>query len=159
VEQATAGHERLGRALDVEDAAAGGHPLGVAVGDGAAAAVGVLVLEGAVDHVGHGLEAAVGMPGRAPGLARGVVDLTHLVHVDEGIDVGLGHAGEGPAHRKTLALVAGGSGGHRAHGADGGCLGHHQLGQGQNVVDGDGRHRCCSSQRSCRSIFNNIRPR
>ena len=45
------------------------HPLGVAVGDEAAAAVGVLVLEDAVDHVGDGLEAAVGVPGRPLGLA------------------------------------------------------------------------------------------
>jgi hypothetical protein len=46
-----------------------GHPLGVAVGDEAAAAVGVLVPEDAVDHVGDGLEAAVRVPGGALGLA------------------------------------------------------------------------------------------
>ena len=70
VEEPAAADERLGRALDVEDARAGGHPLGVAVGDEAAAAGRVLVLEGAVDHVGHGLEAAVRVPRRALGLAR-----------------------------------------------------------------------------------------
>ena len=90
----------LGRRLDVEDAAAGGHPLGGAVGDDAAAAVGVLVLERAVDHVGDGLEATVGVPGGALGLARGVVDLAHLVHVDERVEVGEVDAGEGPATGK-----------------------------------------------------------
>jgi hypothetical protein len=40
-----------------------GHPLGVAVGDQPAAAVGVLVPEDAVDHVGDGLEAPVGCQG------------------------------------------------------------------------------------------------
>jgi hypothetical protein len=39
------------------------HPLGVAVGDEPAAAVGVLVLEDPVEHVGDGLEAAVGCQG------------------------------------------------------------------------------------------------
>ena len=39
-----------------------GHPLGVAVGDEAIAAIGVLVLEDPVDHVGDGLEPAVRVP-------------------------------------------------------------------------------------------------
>ena len=106
VEQPAADDQLLGRRLDVEDAAAGGHPLGGAVGDDAAAAVGVLVLEGAVDHVGDGLEAAVGVPVGAPGLARRVVDLAHLVHVDERVEVGQVDAGEGPADREALALEA-----------------------------------------------------
>ena len=78
------------RPLDVQDPAPGGHPLRGAVLDDAAAADGVLVLEGAVDHVGDRLEAAVGVPGRALGLARAVVDLAHLVHVDEGVEVAPG---------------------------------------------------------------------
>src|SRR5207302_2543300 len=59
VEQAAAHHQVLGRLLDVQDAAACGHPLGIAVGDQAAAAVGILMPERPVDYVGNGLEAAV----------------------------------------------------------------------------------------------------
>ena len=81
-----------------------------------AAAVGVLVLHGAVDHVGDGLEAPVRVPARAPRLTGGVVDLAHLVHVDERVEVGEVDAGEGPADREALALEAGGGG---RHGADG----------------------------------------
>jgi hypothetical protein len=55
------------------------------MGAGSVAAVRVLVLEDPVDHVGHGLESPVGVPGGALGLTRGVVHLTHLVHVNEWI--------------------------------------------------------------------------
>ena len=82
----------------------GGHPLGGAVGDQSAAAVGVLVGEGPVDHVGDGLEAAVGVPGGSLGLAGRVVDLAHLVHVHERVELGEGPAGEGPTDRESLAL-------------------------------------------------------
>ena len=95
-----------GRGLDVEDAAPGGHPLGVAVGDRAAAAVGVLVVEDAVDDVGDGLEAAVRVPRRALGLARRVLHLAHLVHHDERVELRQVDAGERAAHREALPLVA-----------------------------------------------------
>ena len=106
VEQAALGDEPLRRGLDVQQAAAGGHPLGVAVGDGAAAAVAVLVVEDAVDHVGDGLEAAVRVPRRALGLAGRVLDLTHLVHVDERVEAGRVDAGERAADGEALPLVA-----------------------------------------------------
>ena len=109
-----AGHDqRLGRRLDVQDAGAGGHPLRGAVLDDAAAAVGVLVLERSVDHVGDGLEAAVRMPRRAARLARRVVDLAHLVHVDERVEVAHVHAGERAHDRESLALVSARAGGDR----------------------------------------------
>jgi redox-sensitive bicupin YhaK (pirin superfamily) len=72
----------------VEDAAAGRHPLRVAVGDLAAPAVAVLVLEHPVDDVSDGLEATVRMPRRALRLARGVLHLAHLVHHDERVEQG-----------------------------------------------------------------------
>ncbi len=106
VEQAAAGDERLRRLLDVEDSGPGRHPLGVAVGDHPATAVRIAVLERPVDHVGHGLEAAVRMPGRALRLARGVFDLPHLVHVDERVEVGEIHARERATDREALALEA-----------------------------------------------------
>ena len=67
--------------------------------------------ERALDHVGDGLETAVGMPRRALGLAGSVVDLTHLVHVDERVEVGLGDAGEGAANGEALALESSRRGG------------------------------------------------
>jgi len=128
-------------------AAAGRHPLGGAVADEPAAAVGVLVLHRTVDHVGDRLEATVRVPARAPGLAGRVVDLTHLVHVDEGVEVGEVDAGEGPAHREALALEAGGGGGDRPdralgrvqgdrieHGDGGGVCGHGRHGSLQVVA-------------------------
>ena len=111
VEQPAADDERLRRLLDVQDAGTGGHPLGVAVGDRAAAAVGVGVLEGAVDDVGHRFEAAMRMPGRALRLARGVLDLAHLVHVHERVQIGQLHTGECPPDREAFTLEAVRSGG------------------------------------------------
>src|SRR6266699_5188192 len=87
------------------------HPLRVAVGDEPATAVGVLLAQDPVDHVGDGLEAPVGVPGRALGSPWAVVDLTHLVQVDEGVEGGQVDAGEGAAYREALALEARGRGG------------------------------------------------
>ena len=53
------------------------------------------------------------MPGRAARLTRRVVDLAHLVHVYERIEVGAVDAGEGAAYRETLAFVTGRRGGLR----------------------------------------------
>jgi hypothetical protein len=113
VEEAAGGHQRFWWGFDVEDAAPGGHPLGGSVGDDTAAAMGVLVEEGAVDHVGDGLEAAMGVPRGALGFAGGVFDLAHLVHVDERVEVGVGDTGEGAVHREAFAFEALGGGGDR----------------------------------------------
>src|SRR5215469_212006 len=122
VEQAPAGDQFLGRLLDVQDAATGGHPLGVAVGDQPTATVGVLVAEDPVDDVGHGLEAPVWVPRGPLGLTRGVVHLAHLVHVDERVELGQVNPGERAADREALALEAGRGRGYREHGALGsGC--------------------------------------
>ena len=102
--QPAADDELLGRGLDVQDARAGGHPLRAAVEDPAATAVGVLVLDDPVDHVGDGLEPAVRVPRRAERLTRAVVDRPHLVHVDERVESRRVHAGEGPTHGEALAL-------------------------------------------------------
>ena len=99
----------------MQDARAGGHPLRGAVLNDAPTADGVLVQEGALHHVGHCLETAVRMPRGALGLARAVVDLTHLVHVDEGVQVDLIHAGERTADGETLTLETARGGGDRLH--------------------------------------------
>jgi hypothetical protein len=104
MEEAPGHHQPLGRGLDMEDPGASGHPLGVAVGDQATAPVGVLMLEGAVDHVGHGLEPTMGMPRGALGLAGRVVDLAHLVHVHEGIQLRLSDSGKRPTDREALSF-------------------------------------------------------
>ena len=102
----------------------------------------VLVLEGPVDHVGDRLEATVGMPGGALGLARGVFDLSHLIHVDEGVEGGEVDPGEGPPDRETLALQAVGRGGHRDHRAGGvaAAVGTRDAGQDEEVGNGDSGH-------------------
>ena len=117
MEQAALLDEPLRRGLDVEDAGAGGHPLGVAVGDGPATAVAVLVVEGSVDDVGDGLEAAVGVPRGALRLTRGVLHLAHLVHHHERVEVGEVDAGEGAADREALPLEALRRRRHLPHGA------------------------------------------
>ena len=143
VEQPARHHQVLGRRLDVQDARARRHPLRVAVGDDAAAAVRVLVLEDAVDDVRDGLEPPVRMPGRALRLARRVVDLAHLVHVHERVDVVEAHAAaEGPADGEALALEASRRGRDRL---DGPLRDHRGVrlgdpGQGQDVFHGYGRH-------------------
>ena len=104
MEQPAAGHQPLRRALDVQNPAAGGHPLRVAIGNDAAATVGVLVLERPVDHVGDGFESAVRMPRGALRLARGVLDLAHLVQVNERIELIHRHTGERATNGKTLAF-------------------------------------------------------
>jgi hypothetical protein len=115
VEQAAAGDQPLRRALDVQNPAARRHPLRVAIGDHAAATVRVLVLERAVDHVRDGFEPAVGMPRRALRLARRVLDLAHLVEVNERIQISQRHTGERATNGKTLAFEAARSGGDRSH--------------------------------------------
>jgi hypothetical protein len=102
----------LRRPLNVQDAAPGGHPLGIAVGDDAAATVGVGVLEDAIDDVGDGLEPAVRVPGGTFGLARGVLDLTHLIHVDERVEIAQIHPSESAPDGEALTLVPGWRGGH-----------------------------------------------
>ncbi len=66
------------------------------------------MLEDPVQHVRDGLEAPVRVPRRALRLAGRVLDLAHLVHVDERIEVGEIDAGERSADRESLALEAAG---------------------------------------------------
>ncbi|MPN05245.1 hypothetical protein SDC9_152495 [bioreactor metagenome] len=73
--------------------------------------------ERAVDDVGDRLEAAVRVPVGAPGLTRGVLDLAHLVHVDERVEQFVRHPGEGAADREALALERAGRGRHGQGGA------------------------------------------
>ena len=140
MEQPTAEDQRLGGRLNVQDAASRCHPLGGAVGDETAAAVGVLVLEGALEDVGDGLEAAVGVPVGALGFVGGVVDLAQLVHVDEGVEVAEIHAGEGPPDREPLALKPARGGQHGPHRPSPQAGIEAQFGQGGGVSS-DGSHR------------------
>jgi hypothetical protein len=92
----------------VLDAAACGHPLGRAFGDHAAATGRVLVRDLAVEHVGHGLEAAVRVPRRALRLARRVERRAGVVEQQE--RVGIRHrqpSREDAADRHTGALSTG----------------------------------------------------
>jgi hypothetical protein len=142
VEQAAAHDEVLGRGLDVQDPLPGRHPLRPAVADEPAAAHRVVVLQKAVHHVGHGLEAAVRVPGRALRLARSVVDLAHLVQVDEWVEVGQVGTGERAEDREALTLEAARCRRDRTHRAL--CrdrwVRRRDAGQHGDVVDGDSGH-------------------
>ncbi len=95
----------------MQDARACGHPLRVTFADDAAAAVRVVVLHDAVDHVGDGLEAPVRMPRCTDGFVRCVLDGSELVEQEERIrDVRVDAAGERPPHGEagTLDGVLGG---------------------------------------------------
>src|SRR5579859_500095 len=70
----------------VDDAAAGGHPLDVAGGDGAAIADAVAVLDGAGENVGDGLDAAMRVPGEASEIVFGDI-VAEIVEEEEGIEV------------------------------------------------------------------------
>ena len=86
----------------MQDAVTGRHVLGATIGNHSAAAHGVLVNELAIDEIGESLKTAVRVPRCALGFARGVLHLTHLVHVDEGVEVGAGDAGKGTANWEAL---------------------------------------------------------
>ena len=70
----------------VDDAAAGGHPLHVAGGDGAAVPHAVAVFDGSGEDVGDGLDAAVRMPGKSGKIVLGNV-VAEIVEEQEGIEV------------------------------------------------------------------------
>jgi hypothetical protein len=100
------------------------------------------VVEDAVDDVGDRLEPAVRVPRRALGLAGRVVDLAHLVEVDERVELGHRHAGERAAHREALALEATGRGDDAADLAEGGGrrVEPGQAREDEDVLDGYGWH-------------------
>ena len=125
----------------MQDPGTRGHPLGRAVGDQAAATGGVLVLERPVDHVRHGLEAPVRVPGGALGLAGGVLDGTHVVEQQERVGERQVHAGERPAYDEALALDLAARGDDLADRAPraGGLGGCGEAGQGQGI-GGDSWH-------------------
>ena len=60
--------------------------------------------ERSVEDVGHCLESPVRMPVGAFCLERLPDNGTHLVHVDERIEIGLRNSAEGPADGESLAL-------------------------------------------------------
>ena len=60
----------------------------------------------AVDHVGDGLEAAMRVPGRALRFARRVLDLAHLVEMDERVEIGQVDPGERAPDREALPFEA-----------------------------------------------------
>src|SRR5260370_33440653 len=71
----------------MDDAAAGGHPLNVAGGDGAAVADAVAVLDGSGKDVGDSLDAPVRVPGKAGEIIfRDVI--AEIVQQKEGIELG-----------------------------------------------------------------------
>ena len=97
----------LQRHLGMDDAAAGGHPLHVAVAQLAAVAEVVLVLHVAFEHVGHGLEAAVRMRREAGDVVVGIVR-RELVEHQERVEAGRVALAEAAAqaHARAVAGLA-----------------------------------------------------
>jgi hypothetical protein len=79
--------------------------LHVAGPEPAAVAGRIRVLHLAVEQVGHGLEAAVRMIGRADRLARPVIRRSHLVEQQERVGMAQTRAGERPSHDEAAALA------------------------------------------------------
>ena len=75
----------LGHLL-VDDAAAGGHPLNVTGGNGAAIAHAVAVLHGSGQNVGDGFNAAMRMPGKSGKIIFGNV-VAEIVEQQERIEI------------------------------------------------------------------------
>jgi hypothetical protein len=144
VEQAAGHDEVLGRRLDVQDSCSGCHPLGGAVLDQPTATVGILVLELPVDHVGDGFEAPMRMPRRAFRLARCVLDLSHLIHVNERIEIGQAHACKRASDRESFAFEAARRHGHVTCRSQGGRV---YAGQAREClrIGGNCRHQTLRS--------------
>jgi hypothetical protein len=93
-----------------------------------------------VEQVRHGLKPAVRVPRGALRLPRCVLDLAHLVHVDERVEQRQVHTGERPAYREPLALVALRRRDDAGDRARDGSFGNRDAGQRGLVGDGDGWH-------------------
>ena len=76
-----------GRHLLMQDPAARGHPLDVARAELAAIAEAVAVIDTAREHVGDGLDAAMGMPGKARLIILRPV-AAKIIHHQEWIEIG-----------------------------------------------------------------------
>ena len=99
----------------MQDSTTGCHPLRPAVSDDSATTMTVLVDECAVHEIRNGFETTMRMPIGAAGFKRRIVDLAHLVHHDERIEIGRRHASKSAAHWKTFAFKTTRRGGDRAH--------------------------------------------
>ena len=73
------------------------------------------MLHRAVEHVGHGLEAAVRVVGRALRLARAEIDRAHVVEEQERVDLRERRGRERPAHLEPAALELADRGDDRLH--------------------------------------------
>ena len=100
--------------------------------------------EGAVDDVGDGLETTVRVPVGATRLVGGVVDLTHLIHVDERVEISGGDSPEGATYGEALSLVTLGGRGDRLDGA----LGHPEGAGIDDSGEGEGVGGDCGHERS-----------
>ena len=88
----------------MQDTRSGSHPLSRTIFNDATTTNRVLVQEGAFHHVGHCFESTVWVPRGSFGLTGTIVNLTHLIHVDEGVEVGDIDSREGSSDWKAFAL-------------------------------------------------------
>ena len=100
-----AGGVALGHFL-MNDAAAGGHPLNVAGGDGAVVAHAVAVFDGAGENVSDGLDAAMRMPGKSGEIVLGNV-VAEIVEQQERIELVRVAEAEGAAQMDSRTFECG----------------------------------------------------
>ncbi|CAB4556393.1 unannotated protein [freshwater metagenome] len=86
----------------MQDAGSRSHPLGISVGDGATTAIGIHVIEDAIDDVRDGFKAAVWMPWCALWLTGCIFNFAHLIEMNEGIKLGEIDAGKCTADREAF---------------------------------------------------------
>src|SRR5215470_1483519 len=91
------------RHLLVDDAAARGHPLHIAGGDGAAVAHAVTVFYGASEDVSDGLDTAMRVPGKSREIVFGDI-VPEVIEEQEGIEVGGAAESECAAQVDTRAF-------------------------------------------------------
>ena len=70
------------------------HPLSVAIGDGSTTTVIISVIKNSIDDVGNRFETSMRMPRSSLRFTRGVLNFTHLIQVNERIEIGKVDAGE-----------------------------------------------------------------
>jgi hypothetical protein len=80
------------------------HPLGIAVGDGATAAIAIHMIEDAIDDVGDRLKPTMWVPWRSFWFTGRIFNFTHLVEVNEWVEFGETDAGKGATDREAFAF-------------------------------------------------------
>jgi hypothetical protein len=145
--------ERRRRSLGVNDAAPGRHPVDRARPDRLHRAEAVAVQDLAVEEIGHGGEADMGVRPHVEAGAGPQGGRAHLVEEDEGPDHAPLRRGQHPPHLEAVAEIAGARDDHRVEGrvrrrsSHGGALGCDVPMRSKNAVRRGALLRCRRARR------------